>query len=122
MKMNKFTFLAFLLLTGCSTNDCTILPSTFNSFEEAITLIESSGFQTHKEISHPNSSWIEKLEFFSCDNSTGFLVMTTNGKKYVHQKVPISTWEALESAKSKGGFYNSVLKNNYQLKLTQTNK
>ncbi|MBK8194442.1 MAG: KTSC domain-containing protein [Lewinellaceae bacterium] len=86
------------------------MPETFNSYEEALDLIGRSEFQIHKEISQLNSSWVQKLEYFSCNKTDGFLITTTNGKRFVHQKVPYSVWQALENSESKGGFYNAVLK------------
>lgn len=114
---NILAIFLFLFLWSCSGEHCLNLPEAFNSYEEAITLIEKSNFQIYNKISHTKSSWVQKLEFYSCNKMTGFLIMTTANKKYVHKEVPIETWEALKNAESKGGFYNLMLKNKYHLEL-----
>lgn len=115
--LNKTTFWLFFLLIGCNSENCLSLPESFNSYEQTIELIEHSKFQIHDELTQINSSWIDKVEFFSCNKEDGFLIVSVNGKKYFHQNVPISVWENFRIAASKGSFYNGVIKNRYALSI-----
>lgn len=95
--------------------DCEKLSKNFNDYASALYIVESSN-TLHKEVvDSSKSSWIKGLTFYQCNNQTGFLVMETKKKKYIHQNVPISIWKELKKASSLGAFYNKNIKGNYKL-------
>ena len=116
--MKQFFFLAIILLLGCTQgSDCGSLPTRFKSYNEAENLISSASFVFKDSCNTSKSSWIRSLHYYSCDKQTGYLVMSTDSKEYIHQGVPISLWKEFKKANSFGSFYTSRIKGRYQLKI-----
>jgi hypothetical protein len=106
-------FIALLLITSCGEN-CAELPNVFSDYKEAIEKVESSNFALIDKTDCSESSWIQTASFYSCDKNVGFLIYSTDSKKYIHCDVPIHLWEGFKVAKSKGTFYNQQLKNRFR--------
>ena len=104
-----------LLAVGCKTVDCTQLPTSFGSFQEAEDLIAESRFVVSDEVNTDRSSWIRGARYYSCDNQTGFFILVTDGGEYIHQNLPIQLWNGFKAASSYGSFYNRHIKHRYPL-------
>ncbi len=115
----KKIFLIFSLLIGlhCYSQDCNKLSNGFSSYEQATKLILNSTFAFTDNADVSDSSWITSAKYYSCDNKTGFLVLKTSKKTYIHQNVPKTVWQNFIKAESKGSFYSKNIKERYQLNL-----
>jgi len=115
--MKKITLLLLLLITitSCSSQDCKELPSSYNSYKDALTEIKSSDFKLEDSVNTSKSSVIESAQYFSCDGNNGYLIIEIRNTEYIYQNVPISVWRNFKNANSYGRFYNSTIKDNYKL-------
>ncbi|HLV51240.1 MAG TPA: KTSC domain-containing protein [Flavobacterium sp.] len=115
--MKKFLLLTFgvAMLTACGgKTDCTELSGTYSTFEDARKDITKADYLVKKIQSTPESSWIKRIEYYSCDGEKGYLIIyTTRSEEYIHSNVPVAIWEELSTSKSKGSYYNSNLVNRY---------
>lgn len=107
----------FLILTSCTGKDCKDLPNSFLNYSQALIEVRKSDFAINETIDTSKSSWIEGLEFCSCDSKVGFLILKTRDQEYIHQNVPIDLWRKFKSSNSFGGFYNSEIKGNYRIRI-----
>jgi hypothetical protein len=116
--MKKLYLISIFLtcLTACEKN-CNKLPNNFSSFEQATKLILNTTFACTDNADVSDSSWITSAKYYSCDNKTGFFVLETSNKRYIHQNVPKTLWQNFIKAKSKGSFYGKNIREKYQLKL-----
>ncbi len=96
---------------------CIELSDNFASYEEAIAKVKTSEFKFQDNISSTNSSWILGASFFSCNGNTGYLIVNTSQREYIHKSVPKDIWSAFKGANSLGQFYNRNIKNHYSLTL-----
>lgn len=112
----KYILVLFILIS-CKSNDCSNLPSTFESYPESLAVVESATFNFTNQLDTSESSWIRGAHYYSCDNITGFLIIDTDSNSYIHERVPLTVWEAFENAKSFGSFYNRNVKGRFQLQL-----
>lgn len=110
-------FLAILLSTFCSRQDCSTIKNNFNSYQSALKTIKSSEFKISDNCNTSKSSWIYNAEYFSCDKETGFLLITTKSKTYIYKEVPIEKWNEFKKAESFGKYYNQNIKNRFLLVL-----
>lgn len=110
-------FLIIALSTSCSGQDCNTLKTTFDSYQSAIKIIKSSEFKISDNCDTSKSSWIYDADYFSCDGDTGFLVLETKSKTYIHKEVPIGKWNEFKKAESFGKYYNQNIKNRFRLVL-----
>ncbi len=122
---------AGLLLAGCDqTHDpttgsdvaeieknCADLPRTFSSYEEAINQVRSRTFVIAEEQNTDESSWMRGAEFYSCDGVSGFFILHTDARAYIHADLPLEVWEGFKSATSFGTYYNANIKRRYRLAL-----
>lgn len=117
------TLCSILLISGffCPINgqDCNKIPSVFSSYEQAKQIVQSATFKIKDNIDTTKSSWIRGASFYSCDGKKGFLIIKTDARDYIHQNVPIEVWRGFKNADSFGNYYNSYLKGNYRLSLSQ---
>ena len=113
-----FIILAALYLpVSCQQLDCKNLPSYFTSYEKATKTVTSTSFSIIEKINTPNSSWIKAASFYSCDGKSGFFLLKTNKKEYLHSGLPIGIWRQFKVAVSFGSYYVNNIKNRYQLQL-----
>jgi len=116
--MNYFIkFFIFIILTSCTSKDCSLLPGSFPSSEDGLNTVESANFNFNDQVDTSESSWIRGAGYYSCDAKTGFLILITDSTSYVHQEVPLSVWENFKNANSFGSFYNRNIKGQYQLNI-----
>lgn len=94
---------------------CDKLPETFQSYSQASKLIKSSKFKISESINTSKSSWIRGASYYSCDGKTGFLIIATDTKDYIHNNVPIEIWEQFKNAESFGSYYSNNIKGRYRL-------
>jgi hypothetical protein len=106
------------LLISCYSQDCQKLPIIFTSYSQAIKAVQSSNFKIKESANTSSSSWMTSAKYYSCDGNKGFFIYTTNrGYEYIHSGVPLRIWEGFKNADSKGKYYNSEMKNRYQINL-----
>lgn len=118
--MKKYFKLFLIIFTvfissSCNGQDCKALKSNFDTYESALKIIKSSEFKISENCDTNESSWINHAEYFSCDKKTGFLLIKTKLKTYIHKKVPIGKWNEFKRTKSFGNYYNRNIKNRFQL-------
>jgi len=112
----KYIFMLILLntVTSCNSQNCNNIDLLKKDYKEAISEIRKTNFSL-SEKANTNSSWIKKIEYYSCDETIGFLIMTTKkNKEYIHKNVPVNLWYRFKNANSYGGFYTSNIKGRYQ--------
>jgi hypothetical protein len=110
------TLITLLTYFSClNGQDCNRLPSTFSSYEQAVSLVKSSTFKIREGVDTSKSSWIRGATFFSCDGKSGFLIIKTDSKEYIHQNVPIKIWRGFISARSFGSYYSNYIRGKYRL-------
>lgn len=97
--------------------DCADLPTSFVSYTEAMDQIRSTSFRIAEEQNTDKSSWVRGAEFYSCDGSTGFFILRTDVKDYIHIGVPVAVWQGFKQASSFGSYYTASIKRRYRLVL-----
>ena len=108
-------FLIISFSTSCSGQDCNTIDNNFSSYQSALKIIKSSKFKTSDNCDTSESSWIYSAKYFSCDEKTGFLLIETKSKTYIHKEVPIEKWSEFKKAQSFGKYYNQNIKSRFQL-------
>lgn len=110
------TYLLFILLSqACSAQNCTDLPDKFKTYTEASLKIAGATFKISESVNTSKSSWIRSAKYRSCDGQTGFLLIGTDDREYIHKGVPLSIWNSFRKAVSFGSYYNAYIKNRYRL-------
>lgn len=111
----KIIFFVTIIITSCSHNNCSEINTNFTSYENAIELVRETDFSIEEKV-NTESSWIDFIEYYSCDEASGYLILNTKkGKSYIHKNVPIQVWNEFKNADSFGRFYNQNIKGNYYL-------
>lgn len=94
----------------CSNNQ------SFSSYSEAFDYLNSTRFDcTDTYDATGESSWIGRIEWYSCGCTEGYLVVELQGRSYIHRNVPKRVFIAFTQAESKGRFYDSYIRGRYQL-------
>ncbi len=115
--MRKIIFIFFLFIVSCSKIDCSDINSNFTSYKNAIEVVQNTSFQIEEKV-NTDSSWIDSIEYYSCDEASGYLIINTKkGRSYIHENVPIQVWNEFKKADSFGRFYNQNIKGNYYLEI-----
>ncbi len=119
MKKALLIIFTTVSLIACKNKtDCTELSGTYSTFVEARKDITKANYPIKKIQSTPESSWIKRIEFYSCDEKEGYLIIyTTRAEEYIHAHVPINVWEEFSTSKSKGSYYNTNIVNRYPFQL-----
>lgn len=115
MKISLMLFC--FLLSACHVADCDKIPTSFNSYSEAIEIVENYRFPFKDKIVINKSTWIRKAQYFSCNSGTGFFLLKTDTQCYIHQDLPIEIWYEFKKASSFGQFYSQNIKSRYQCRL-----
>jgi hypothetical protein len=111
---NITVFCLFLSIFSCKGQDCTEIELLGKNYKEALSEIRLTSFNLTEKL-NTNSSWIESIEYHSCDEAIGFLIMITKkNKQYIHKAVPVNLWYQFKNANSFGEFYTSNIKGRYQ--------
>lgn len=117
LKIICFSLLFFLF--ACNGVDCDKLPKQFTSYKEAVHKIKTAHFKIEESKKTSKSSWINSVSFFSCDGISGFLIIDTDIKEYIHFDVPYDIWNGFKNADSYGSYYNRRIKHKYIFNLKQ---
>ncbi len=110
-------FLCFI--NQCYGQGCNKIPISFDSFEQATSLVKSSTFKIKESVNTMKSSWIRGATFYSCDSKKGFLIIKTDDREYIHQNVPINIWNGFKIASSFGSYYNNYIKGKFRLAIKE---
>lgn len=92
---------------------CKDLPAKYTSYEQANSKIKAATWTYSEARSTPESSWIRRISYCSCDGRTGFLLILTDSKEYIHAKFPKSMWDEFKEASSKGSYYNENVRGRF---------
>src|SRR5690349_6464158 len=90
--------LLFFSIISYGQKSCDQLPKKFNTYEEAVSKVKAADFKIKESVNTSKSSWIRGLSYYSCDGVTGFLIMKTDEKEYIHTGVPFALWMDFKSA------------------------
>lgn len=112
---NCILLFVFVIMLSCSGQNCNEITDNFSSYQSALKIIKMSEFNISDSCDTSKSSWIYDAEYYSCDGESGFLLLTTKTKIYIHKNVPIKVWNEFKKAESFGSFYSGNIKNRYQL-------
>lgn len=115
MRKSVQVIILLFLLNSCLAQNCTELPNKFSTYEEAASKISKASFKISESVNTSKSSWIRSAKYRSCDGLTGFLLIGTDDREYIHRDVPVSVWNSFRKAASFGSFYNVYIKNRYRL-------
>ena len=110
------TFLIFIIIASCG-NKCDEIPNSFSNYDQAKEIVLSLNYKLTDKADVSGSSWITSAKYFSCDGLSGFFIIETGNRTYIHQDMPCEVWENFKNADSKGSFYSRNIRGNYQLKL-----
>ena len=100
----------------CCSQNCNQLDIGKGDCEIVIKQVRQSSFNISEEVNTSKSSWIKKLEYYSCDKEVGYLILSTKrGKVYLFKDLPIILWRDFKQAESFGSFYNEYIKGRYSL-------
>ncbi|PXX22836.1 KTSC domain-containing protein [Arenibacter sp. ARW7G5Y1] len=115
--INILKVICIILMVSCQPNDCEKLPNSFTSYQDGLSTVTNSTFAFIDQVDTSESSWIRGAQYYSCNNDFGFMVLSTDSKKYLHQGIPLSVWKEFKESPSFGSFYNRNIKGRYQLQL-----
>lgn len=114
MKLKLLLIILLTIVISCS-SDCSEIKLPFNTYEDLITVVESSKFTIEDKADTSKSSWIRSAKYYSCDGKTGYLIYSTDKQKYIHQNIPIEVWNEFKNADSFGSYYHKNIKGKYRL-------
>ena len=97
-------------------DDCSSL-GNFKSYDEAIAKVKDAKFKVYESVDTDKSSWIRGAYYYSCDGQSGFLIIETDKRPYIHAGVPLSAWNGFKTASSLGSYYDHNIKGRYRLYL-----
>lgn len=104
---------------------CSELSHQYKTYQEAYTIITKSQFEFHQKKLLTLSSLLSKLEFFSCNKKSGYLLIEyDNNIAMLHQNVPINIWQNLFLEDDPLDYYETNIKHNkkYKLQIVSTKK
>ena len=115
--MFKLLILLWFLNFGDAPTSCEDLPTYYYSYARALSTVKNTSFSFDDAANTTGSSWVRALHYYSCDYQTGYLIMRTDKKEYLHNRVPMKIWKQLKNTQSKGEFYNQFIRHRYALNL-----
>ena len=105
--------LVALTLSGCVHNQ-SVAPSEVKERTSAGTVINDDfSTESAEKVSTPDSSAFTEIGYIRSEE-TLIVTFRDTGYSYAYYGVSVSVWNALKSAESKGSYYNSNIKGNYQ--------
>jgi hypothetical protein len=114
MKNLFFLFIFSLTVLSCGKKGCETLKDQYASQPEALKAIRAADFEVKDTHTTANSSSIKRIEYFSCDGQTGYLVVyNLSGDVLLHRNVPLNIWDGLKSAEFMRNYYNDNVKDKY---------
>ena len=117
--MEKFVFLIILFFAGlyldAHEDGYDQIQGNWKSEKEAVKYIENNTFLSSESVIPDENSWMTSAHFYTYNQKSGYLIIKSKKKTFVHQEVPIEIWNALKEAKTMGGYHNFYIKNYYKL-------
>ncbi len=90
---------------GPQATNCDSLDIGGLSVEESIGLVRKGIYRFDQSFKLTRKQGLQKGEFYSCNNQTGYLVITFNGKEHLFENVEKSTWNDLISSSYPESYY-----------------
>jgi hypothetical protein len=117
-KISIFIFLSISLVTlfRCE-RKVTDNGKSFRTYKEAVQYVRNTKFKITEYLDTSKSSWIRGASFHSSDGKSGYMIIETDKKPYIHEGVPLSIWKGFKSADSFGKYYLHNLKSKYRIYL-----
>jgi len=109
--------IALLPCFGCHHANCSNVPATFTSYDEAITDVHGATFDLVDSANTGQSSFVTSANYYSCDGQSGYLIVGLKGREYIHKDVPVQIWQQFKQATSYGEFYAEFIRGRYRLEL-----
>lgn len=100
--------------SSCKGKTCIQLPGRFTNYTDGVAKVRAANFEFCETLDTDKSTWIDAVSFYSCDRETGYLIMETAGKEYIHAGVPMTLWDQFKYADSYGDFYNHNFRHKYR--------
>ena len=86
----------------------------FTNFTEAQKFVRGLDW-TYSDAATFEGSWINSAEYYSCDRNTGFFIMCTDDKCYIHDYVEMEVWEEFKNTLKPGSYYREHMYGVYQM-------
>lgn len=117
MRIKHILIIGLLFIASCK-GQCKLDPK-ISSYSEAISSVRGMSFSYTDAMDEGKSSWISAANYYSCDGSTGYMIIKTDGGagEYIHDGVPKRVWKEFKKAESSGSYYNENIKGEYKLNL-----
>lgn len=90
-------------------SDCSSLTENFNSKQEALNEIESKQFRDKQSFRINRKNGVKSGNFYSCDNSTGFLKLMIDDDTLLFVEVTKEIWEQLTQSNDPDYFVQTEL-------------
>jgi hypothetical protein len=120
MRLLYLCFVLFFL--ACYHPACDTMPLNFNSYENAISFIKRAVFKREDKINilDEKGSRLQSANYYSCDESVGYVIVKTDKGEYLYSGVPDSIWENFKNTDSYTSFYNYNIKGKYRFDLNNS--
>ncbi|MCC5931834.1 MAG: KTSC domain-containing protein [Cyclobacteriaceae bacterium] len=92
---------------------CADLPDHFANVETALDFIRNCRFEFEEAFEALAVRGIRNVSYHSCDKESGYLVLVTHDRTFIHKEVPIKIWEAFKYAESIETYYRLNIKFTY---------
>lgn len=92
---------------------CDDLPEHFLNIDKALEFIRNCNFEFEEAFEALAVRGIRNVSYHSCDKVTGFLVLVTHDRTFIHKEVPIKVWEEFKYAESIETYYRLNIKFTY---------
>lgn len=114
MKHLILLLIVFSFYQSCKNSDCKDIPQMFTNFAEAQKFVRGLDW-TYSDDATFEGSWINSAEYYSCDRKTGFFIMCTDDKCYIHDYVEMKVWEEFKNTLNPGSYYRNHMYGVYQM-------
>ncbi len=103
------------------TINCDSLPETFESFDDALTKIESAKFRFTQNFKTTRRSGVMAAYYYSCESKDGYLILTLDGLRKIYGSFPRIGWKRLLETNDLDGYYQDEIRDNYKLVAREIN-
>lgn len=114
MKHLILILIIFCFYQSCKNSDCKDIPHMFKNFAEAQKFVRGLDW-TYSDAATFDASWINSAEYYSCDRNTGFFIMCTDDKCYIHDYVEMEVWKEFKKTSNLGSYYREHMYGVYQM-------
>jgi hypothetical protein len=102
-------------LVGPQSTDCDSLDISVLQKKDAISIIETAKFRFQQQFKISRTYGIMNVRYFSCDGQKGFLILVVDKEDYLYFDVPKSVWDTLITSSDINAYYNSDIKEKYEM-------